>query len=374
MKRIVSSLVLFVLLTTTVLASSTKLNQTNQQINETKNELTQVKAEKNSVLTDINNLDRNINSTEAEIDRLEDQLKELENKITIAEENIKYSEEEYKRQDELLSKRLIARYESGPVSFWDVLFDSDNMSDFISRYYLLGEALEFDTQLLKDLQAQKEEIEKQKKDLEDAIALSENLKKESENKKLALSETKEKRTVYLSQLKESEEELNKSLDSLVAEANKLEDEIRKAQKGTSGTKYDGKMTWPLPGYYIITSPFGNRLHPVLKVYKLHTGVDIAGSGCNGANVVAADAGTVIKAEYNTGYGNYIIIDHGGGISTLYGHSSKLLVKKGDKVTKGQVIMKVGTTGYSTGPHLHFEVRENGKYVNPLDSAKGYLKR
>jgi murein DD-endopeptidase MepM/ murein hydrolase activator NlpD len=374
MKRILSSLILLVLFSTTVLASSTKLNQTNQQIKETKQELNEVKSEKKSVLNDINNLDRNINSTEAEIDRLEDQINELKEKIIVAEENIKYSEEEYKRQDELLNKRLVARYESGSVSFWDVLFKSENMSDFISRYYLLGEALEFDKELLKSLDEQKKEIEKQKTELEDAKLLSQNLKTESEGKKLSLNETKEKRTVYLSQLKESEEELNKSLDSLVSEANKLEEEIRKAQKGTSSTKYDGKMTWPLPGYYIITSPFGNRFHPVLKVYKLHTGVDLAGSGCNGANVVAADAGTVLKAEYNVGYGNFIIIDHGGGISTLYGHSSKLLVKKGDKVTKGQVIMKVGTTGYSTGPHLHFEVRENGKYVNPLDSTKGYLKR
>ena len=130
------------------------------------------------------------------------------------------------------------------------------------------------------------------------------------------------------------------------------------------------MVWPLPGHYIITSPYGNRLHPVLKVYKLHTGVDIAGSGCNGDPVVAAAAGTVIKATWNTAYGNYIIIDHGGGITTLYAHSSKLLVIAGDKVEAGQEIMKVGSTGYSTGPHLHFEVRIDGKYQNPLD---GWIK-
>ena len=112
---------------------------------------------------------------------------------------------------------------------------------------------------------------------------------------------------------------------------------------------------------------------MLKVYKLHTGIDIAGSGCNGAKVVAANSGTVITAKYSTAWGNHIIIDHGGGIVTLYAHSSKLLVKVGDKVEKGQEIMKVGTTGYSTGPHLHFEIRENGKSVNPLDSKKGYLK-
>ena len=99
-------------------------------------------------------------------------------------------------------------------------------------------------------------------------------------------------------------------------------------------------------------------------------MDIAGSGCNGDPVVAAASGTVIKATYSKAYGNYIVIDHGGGITRLYAHSSRLLVKAGDKVSAGQEIMKVGTTGYSTGPHLHFEVRKNGQYLNPLD---GWIK-
>ena len=130
------------------------------------------------------------------------------------------------------------------------------------------------------------------------------------------------------------------------------------------------MTWPLPGFYSVTSYFGNRLHPVLKVYKMHTGVDIAGAGCNGKNVVAAADGKVITAGWISGYGYTVMIDHGGGVVTLYAHSQKLLVKVGDQVKAGQAIMLVGSTGYATGPHLHFEVRINGKYVNPLD---GYIK-
>ena len=107
---------------------------------------------------------------------------------------------------------------------------------------------------------------------------------------------------------------------------------------------------------------------MLGVYKMHTGIDIAGYGCNGKNVVAAADGTVITAGWISGYGNTVIIDHGGGITTLYGHSQKLLVKVGDQVTRGQAIMLVGMTGYATGPHLHFEVRVNGNTANPA----GYL--
>ncbi len=164
--------------------------------------------------------------------------------------------------------------------------------------------------------------------------------------------------------------MKKEADRLTKEIQEAAAAAARANK-TSSTYKGGTMKWPLPGYYVVTSPFGNRLHPILKTYKLHTGVDLAGSGCNGKPVVAAADGTVIVAKYNVAYGNYIVIDHGGGITTLYAHSSKLEVKVGQTVKAGQEIMKVGTTGYSTGPHLHFEVRENGSYVDPI--GKGYIK-
>lgn len=374
MKKVLSVLLILIVLTTTVFASSvqTKLNQTTQQLKDAKNKLSEVKSQKKDTLNDINTLDKNINSTETQIDNLTEQIKKLETSIEIAIENIKFAEKEYEKKDNLRKERILGYYKSGNLSFWDMMFSSKDISDLLYRYRIMKDITEFDNNLLAELEKEKISIEEQKQKLESDKILCQNKKVEAEQKKLALAETKEIRTAYLSKLEKSEEELNKSIDKLNAEADKLTAEIRAAS--STNTKYTGgSMTWPLPGYYIITSPFGNRLHPVLKVYKLHTGVDIAGSGCNGKDVVAANSGTVIKAEYNTGYGNYVIIDHGGGITTLYGHSSKLLVKKGDYVTKGQAIMKVGTTGYSTGPHLHFEVRENGKYVNPLDSSKGYLK-
>ena len=166
--------------------------------------------------------------------------------------------------------------------------------------------------------------------------------------------------------------MEKSIDALQKKADELEAELKRIASSSTNSKYTGgTMTWPLPGYYGISSYFGNRLHPVLKVYKMHTGVDIAGAGCNGKNVVAAANGKVITAGWISGYGYTVMIDHGGGIVTLYAHSQKLLVKKGDTVKAGDVIMLVGSTGYATGPHVHFEVRVNGKYVNPLN---GYIKK
>lgn len=125
----------------------------------------------------------------------------------------------------------------------------------------------------------------------------------------------------------------------------------------------GEFTWPCPASRYISSSFGNRLHPTLNVWKFHTGIDI---GCSaGKNIVAAASGKVIMSQWYGGYGNCVMIDHGGGIVTLYGHASKLLVSKGQVVKQGQVIALVGSTGRSTGPHLHFEVRKNGQYIDPM---------
>lgn len=130
----------------------------------------------------------------------------------------------------------------------------------------------------------------------------------------------------------------------------------------------GMFTWPIPGYTTVTSKFGMRTHPITHVYKLHSGTDI--SAPIGANFVAMADGKVIKASYNSAYGNMVMIDHGDGIVTLYAHGSEILVTTNQQVTKGQAVLKVGSTGYSTGPHAHFEVRINGNFTNPMDYFEG----
>ena len=149
---------------------------------------------------------------------------------------------------------------------------------------------------------------------------------------------------------------------MVEEANALTAEILKLQG--KGAYVGGDLAWPAPASTRITSPFGYRTHPILKIKKLHTGIDIGVS--SGNNVVSANAGKVIKAAWNNSYGYMVMVDHGGGIVTLYAHNSKLLVKTGDVVTRGQKIALSGSTGMSTGPHLHFEVRVNGEYKDPMN--------
>ena len=373
MKKLVSLVIVFSLLSSSVFATSAmqqQLNTTKNDITQTKKELETVKSNKKLTLNDIESLDKQIGNAEDDIVYLENEISTLETNIEQATIDIKEAEDEYEIKDVKRQDRLIAYYKCGSVSLMDTLLASENITDFFFRYRVLDEIMEYDQNMLEELNEEKLAIENQKLKLEEDKVLCEQKKVLAEEQKLALNDVKEIRVTYLAKLEKEEDLLEKSIDELQKKADSLTEEIKKMSSSSTTSKYTGgTMQWPLPNFYTVTSYYGNRLHPVLKVYKMHTGVDIAGSGCNGKNAVAAADGKVINAGWISGYGYTVMIDHGGGVVTLYAHSQKLLVKVGQQVTRGQPIMLVGSTGYATGPHLHFEVRINGKYVNPLN---GYI--
>jgi murein DD-endopeptidase MepM/ murein hydrolase activator NlpD len=171
----------------------------------------------------------------------------------------------------------------------------------------------------------------------------------------------------MGRLSQDIKEFEKEYDKLNDYAKEIESKIVKLQKNT-GPYSGGKMEWPVSGHTRISSPFGYRIHPIFKVKKLHTGIDIPAP--TGTSIGAAAAGTVVYCDWLGGYGKAIMVDHGGGILTLYGHNSALVVSEGDTVSRGQTIAKAGSTGNSTGPHLHFEVRKNGSYVDPMPWLRG----
>ena len=180
-----------------------------------------------------------------------------------------------------------------------------------------------------------------------------------------LENTKAVRENYIAKLSDQEKEIQLKIDEYNTQFDQINSEILAIALEGIDTQYiGGELAWPIPGYTRVTSKYGMRIHPITGVYKLHTGVDV--SAPMGANFVAANDGIVTKAEYNSAYGNMVIIDHGGGVSTLYAHGSEIMVKLGDTVKRGEtVVLKVGSTGYSTGPHAHFEVRLNGVVTDPL---------
>ncbi|MCI8545678.1 MAG: peptidoglycan DD-metalloendopeptidase family protein [Clostridia bacterium] len=323
-----------------------------------------IQSDVSELVNQITELNEQITSQEIEIELLQQQKEDLEKTIVETEENLEIATEEFEKQKKQLEERLVASYKAGETTYLDVLLQSSSLSEFISNYYMISELVSADEKMLERISEQKEQLEfaklelkRQKKELNTTV-------EESENKAVSLENMRVISNSYIAQLSAEEAEYTNSIVEMQTEIKKVEAEILTAARMNIGYDYvGGEMAWPVPGYTLITSPYGMRTHPITGVYKLHTGTDI--SAPMGTDFIAANDGVVAKAEYNYAYGNMVMINHGGGVSTLYAHGSQILVEVGQSVTRGEPVLKVGSTGYSTGPHAHFEVRINGQYTDPM---------
>ena len=336
------------------------------QLDESNNQLTDVNNELTENLTQIQKLDESIQTTQDELNSLENEISSKEKEIAEVEEKLDNIVKKYNSQKKLLDARLIAMYETDNTNYLDVVLGSKSISDFISSYYLISELTSYDIDLLEVVENQRKQIEEQSAKLNTQKNNLEQEKATQQKKQIALSNTKILRQNYIDKLSAQEQEIQSKIDEYNEQINNIEAEIKKLALTVSfGEDYrGGAMQWPINGHYTVTSNYGMRTHPITGVYKLHTGVDI--SATIGDNFTAMANGIVVKAEYNSAYGNMVIIDHGGGVQTLYAHGSQIVAQVGQEVKAGDVVLKVGSTGYSTGPHAHFEVRINGNPVNPLD--------
>ena len=334
------------------------------QIQQSHEELEEVQSQLSENLQQIEKLDEKIRESENQIEEIDAQVKSLQEEIAGIQSQLDVAEKNYEKQKDIMEKRLVAIYEAGDTKYLDVLLKSSNISEFLSNYYLVTEIASVDKDLLDEVESEKKEIELSKQKLEKnqetlATALQTQTKTAT-----VLQNTKALRENYISRLSDEEKAKQAQIDEMTQQYEAVNNQILEIAKQGLDTAYiGGVLAWPVPGYTKITSNYGMRVHPITGQYKLHTGVDI--SAPIGANFVAANDGIVTKAEYNTAYGNMVVIDHGGGISTLYAHGSEILVTVGQTVKKNDAILKVGSTGYSTGPHAHFEVRINGVVTNPI---------
>lgn len=374
-RKILTSIILLIFcFSMTVYSNASTVNDLKNQKSEaqsTKKELEEkqdeVEAEKNEALSKIDELSSQISQSESELDKLRNQVKELESSIKTKESELKEAQSRQDAQQKALEQRLVAKYKSGKTTYLDVLLNSTSLSNFISNYYLLGKVAKADNELLEQISKEKEEIERAKAELETQKNEVKIAKAEAEKENVKLTNAKVQKKNEVEKLNEEEKSLQKQIDEYDKKMSDLEALIRQAQAANGGTSttYNGVMAWPVPGYTKITSNYGMRIHPIYKVPKMHNGIDIGGAPW-GAPFVAADDGIVIKAsDSGDGYGKCVIIDHGGGVSTLYAHGSAIYVSKGQKVSRGQNVLAIGSSGTSTGKHAHFEVRVNGKAVNPL---------
>lgn len=341
-----------------------KQNEVKQQQNAASAQLEIVKSELSVTLQQVQQLSQNIDKYQTEVDQLDGKVNELQTSIADLERKLAIAQENYDENKKLLDNRLITIYENGETNYLDMLLTSKGLTDFISTYYLVSELAKCDMDFLNEIEIQKRDIEITKKSLEVQKEQCDKMRENKERTARILANTRTLKNDYMSQLSEEEAQIQQQMDEYIRQINAIESEILQIAMSNQDIKYyGGIMAWPTPGYTRITSPYGMREHPITGVYKLHTGVDI-GAPMN-ANFIAVADGVVVKAGYNTAYGNMVIVDHGGGISTLYAHGDEIVAQFGQKVKKGDVILKVGKTGYATGPHAHFEVRVNGSAVDPM---------
>ena len=329
-------------------------NELQEQINEANQEISDLQIELTENLEQLNNLNLKISTYENDVALLEENLSKISLEIEEITSELNIIEESYNIQKDILQNRVVALYEAGEIIYLDVLLKSNSISEFISNYFLIGEIIEYDNEILENIETQKTQIETIKNTLTERKETLDSLKDNKEKTAISLENSKIIRNSYIAKLTEDEKVMQEKINKYQIELNSLESQITLLTSINIGEDYvGGEFIWPSPGYSTITSKFGWRFHPVLKVNNLHKGTDIAMP--TGSYIIASNDGVVIKSMYTTGYGNMVMIDHGGGITTLYAHGSEIIAQTGSTVKKGDLIMKAGSTGWSTGPHLHFEV-------------------
>ncbi len=307
-------------------------------------------------------LENEIQELRWEQERLTEEIRLLVADISEAEAELEDAEELLKYQESLLKLRLRAIQQHGVVSYVEVLFESNSFSDFLTRLHSLSIIASNDLRLIEEFQQERDIIQAWKDELEVDKANLENMRDQVAANEARMEQAVLEREDLLGEL-QGEITLNlKAIQALEHEAQKLDVLIKQliaeAQSQFSGI--GGELIWPIEPPTWISSGYGWRRDPFSGAQAWHGGVDIAPHHGAANYILAAAEGQVIYSGWNGGYGNCIMIDHGGGAVTLYGHMSSLLVQKGDVVNRGQRIARAGTTGYSTGVHLHFEVREYNK--------------
>lgn len=346
-----------------------KIATLSSQQKELKKKLDSLKADMSNAMAYKNSLDELANVTQSKIVAAEALAAELELNIKETTASIAEKEEQIKITFNNFLERMRISYEEGEASYLAMLLGSEDMSEFLSRMDRVTSMLEYDKELKEKYESEKTVLESEKQKLEEAKVLQEEnlatLKTDQAEYDTLLKEQES----YISSLQSDLSSTNAAYEAAKKEENKvnkqLEAYLASLQQQNNSSYVGGEFMWPLKGYSYVSSGFGWRT--IFGRRDNHLGIDIPAPG--GTPIYASNGGTVVTATGSGSYGNYVVIDHGGGKSTLYAHMSRIGTSVGQKVGQGQVIGYVGTTGYSTGNHLHFEVRINGKVQNPMSYVR-----
>lgn len=343
----------------------TDLKKIKEELENSKNDLTKY----------VQELDNNLADIEKKIEELKQLITDKEAEITETEDKLEKAQKIEQEQYEAMKVRIKFMYESGDELYLDMLFASKSFGEILNKADYIEQLSAYDRKMLDEyalnsqmIQLYKEELETEKSILDEAKA---GVVAEQTALEELIGEKEQQIVAYQSDINNKEAAI-KEYEADIAEQNEIISALEKAvaeekakllAENGSVITYDGGMfAWPCPDYKRISDDYGNRMHPTLGIEKFHNGIDLAAP--SGSSILAAYDGKVVAASYSSSMGNYVMIDHGDELYTIYMHASALYVNKGDIVVKGQKIAAVGSTGRSTGPHLHFGVRLNGSYVSP----------
>lgn len=340
-------------------------------------ELEEFENEEQRLMAQLEEVESELAAINEEINRLNNEIAQTEDNIETTEEELKEAEEKVEQRDELMGKRLRAIYEKGEAGYLEVLFNATSFADFLSRLNDLKMIADNDMDLLEKAHEEKMVVEEKKEELEEQHSHLQDLKLQADEQREELNTKKATYEEVYEELQQAIEAQEQAIADLEEQAEAVGEDIQHLQEQKRQQTQDltpsGELLWPLPASTRITSGYGYRTHPISGERGVfHGGVDIGiprnrwpDTG-NPAYIVAADDGVVISSGRRSGYGNTVIIDHGQGLATLYAHAHSLMVSEGQHVSRGEEIAVVGSTGFSTAPHLHFEVRVNGERKNPMN--------
>ncbi len=358
-----------------------QLDSIQQQVNQQNAIKSDAETVIGSVSEQLRQIEGQLRQATTELNTITEQRVAVENDITLNERQLAEAQKRLEGREAVFYKRVRDIYINGRLSYLDVVIGSKDFSDFANRLEVLKRIIDSDINLISEIKKERAQIEAHKKKLEEDRAKLVELEKAALAKQAEIEQKKAERNGVLQKAQNDRavamqaiEELNASSAQISAmlkerQAARAAAAAAAAQSAGQGSSYTwvqgtGQLGWPVSGE--ITSPYGYRVHPIWGTTIYHSGIDIGVD--EGTPVHAADSGVIVWSGWMGGYGYAVVIDHGNGLSTLYGHNSELAVDEGQSVSKGQVVAYAGSTGNSTGPHVHFEVRENGDPVDPM----GYL--
>lgn len=372
MKKIIASLLLgcFLLSAMPLGASSIKdkkneMNETKKELQNVKQEIKETEAEQAKEEAALKKLDQEIIAIEEKVLSVEKDLENKQEEIKVVQEDLKEATEKREYQYEATKDRMVQMYKNSRSGYMELFFSSNSLSELLTRAKYINTISEYDNKLVDEYQKQEQIIAENEKKLSEQEAKLQVLYDEQVVAQTQLEGMRKKKKEKIGILKNQSEELHDMAESFEDEYKQLEQELAKLQQQQQGSevKYNGgKFAWPVPGHYRISSGYYQRTNPVTGRTEWHKGLDIPAP--YGKSVVAAADGIVTTAGPVGSFGNTVMISHGSGITTIYAHNSSVTVSVGQKVTKGQQVAKIGSTGRSTGNHSHFEVRINNQHTSP----------